>query len=86
MNRATVERLERLEADLDFAGREAEALQAFRLKLVAQDAERITTARAALAKDLADAKKHGATLAELAEVTGLSIEGVRKIIQKGEAR
>src|SRR5690242_14089250 len=90
MNRATVERLERLELDLDAQAAvregeektrlEAQALQAFRLRQVAEAAERIADAKVALARDLAEAKKHGATLQELADVSGLSVETVRQRI------
>lgn len=82
MNAETIDRLHRRELDLDFADRPEEALQVFRLRQVAQDAERIRTSRDALARHFAEAQKHGATLRELAEVSGYSVETVRQWIEK----
>lgn len=82
MNAETIDRLHRLELDLENAGKEAEALQTFRLRLVAEDAELVRRVRDRLATRFADAKENGATLRELAEISGYSIETVRKWIEK----
>jgi DNA-directed RNA polymerase sigma subunit (sigma70/sigma32) len=84
MNEETIDRLHRHELELDFQNRQAEAVQVYRLRMVAQSSERLTRATLERAKWIIDAKKHGSTLRELAEVSGLSIEGVRQIIQKGK--
>lgn len=88
MNAETVERLLRIEGDLDVKAATAEsqaeramyeeqALQAHRIRRVAEDAERLADAKTRLQKDLVAAKDNGATLRELADASGLSIETVR---------
>lgn len=86
MNAETIQRLVRLEVDLGDAGKEEEALQTFRLRLVAEDAELVRRVRDRLAERFTDAKEHGATLRELAEISGYSIETVRKWIEKANTQ
>lgn len=82
MNAETIGRLHRLEIECQNDGQEEQALQTFRLRLVAEDAELVRRVRDRLATRFADAKEHGATLRELAEISGYSIETVRKWIEK----
>lgn len=82
MNAETIARLKRLEVELDLEDKDEEAMQVFRLIRVATDAERIRTTRESLGRHYAEAQAHGATLRQLSEISGYSVETVRRWIEK----